>query len=940
MTASPQKNQPDFFTQIALTEIRDSSLKTPREPLPFDKRAAVLTPTEQAPIPTVQPMHTKEELDKALAEMRKTYAPYLRSCAPELPAVNQRTYLREFLLNGEESVTIPHFDGPVGNAVKTYTTEFSLDAFDGKAVYICFRGADYIAKVYINDTCVGIHEGFFSPFEFEITSAAKVGKNTLKVVLENDFVFRGGTVEGVNGSAKGLPEIEGDKLYAETGLGFDDPNVGWHHCPPGMGIYGDVFVEVRNTMHITDLYVRPLLDEQAAELWLEVENALHTKEDLTFHLSLYGKNFEETVFEALSYEPMSGTNPLPASYGKNVYKVRLSIPDCKVWDLETPYLYELQVAVFSADTLCDQGKIAFGMRSFTQDTDSEIKGKFYLNGRNIRLRGANTMGFEQRDVLKKDFDQLIDDILLAKICHMNYWRLTQRPVQDEVYAYCDMLGLLTQTDFPLFSVMRRSKFAEGVRQAEEMIRMVRKHPCNIMLTYMNEPYGNVEPGTRPHRHMTRPEMESFFKACDLILKFNCPDCVIKHIDGDFESPDLSGSNCMPDFHTYNLWYGGSLPFGKMYRGYWTPTLPGWYYGCGEYGTEGMESVDFMKRHYPAHWLAEPFHPGNIVGAQIPVQYHKFFDKPDSMESWVEKSQNYQAFATKLATECFRRDSRMVSFAIHLFIDAFPAGWMKTIMDCERNPKKAYFAYRDALAPILVSLRSDRFTYFDDETVSIEAYVCNDTNAPSDEKDTLVFELYDGDTLIRRCEVPAVYEEMTTNYIASAEFSMPNVADRKKLRLKAILVRGEEVLSYNHFDLEVFQHREIRKHDNLVIVDALEPGEHEVAGEKVTVEVRPPAYFASRNTGHPTVAEFQEKDFYMLYSKEADMIEYLITSDFLAEGFTPVFLSRGEDMPHLSAGLKKYDGKYYFLSLAKLLPENPVMQRFLANLYDYTRPTEE
>ena len=35
------------------------------------------------------------------------------------------------------------------------------------------------------------------------------------------------------------------------------------------------------------------------------------------------------------------------------------------------------------------------MREFRQDEDSTPKGKFYLNGREIRLRGANTMGFEQ-----------------------------------------------------------------------------------------------------------------------------------------------------------------------------------------------------------------------------------------------------------------------------------------------------------------------------------------------------------------------------------------------------------------------------------------------------------------------------------------------------------------------------------------------------------------
>ena len=64
-----------------------------------------------------------------------------------------------------------------------------------------------------------------------------------------------------------------------------------------------------------------------------------------------------------------------------------------------------------------------------------------------------------------------------------------------------------------------------------------------------------------------------------------------------------------------------------------------------------------------------------------------------MKEWIEATQAHQAFSAKIMTECFRRDPKMISTAIHLFIDAWPAGWMKSIMDCERNPKPAYFACR-------------------------------------------------------------------------------------------------------------------------------------------------------------------------------------------------------------------------------------------------------
>ncbi len=926
--AAPQ----DFFTFIAESGFSNSEETVAPAPIPFDKKVCELQESDAAPCKTEKKMDTKEELYEEISRLREKYSEFLKNYAPSISSPNKRIDLREFVLDGTEKITIPHFEGPVGYAVQTYETTFELEAFDEKAVYICFKGADYIAKVYINDVCVGMHEGFFSPFEFEITSAARIGKNTLKVVLENDFIYRGDTIKSETGHALGLPRIEGDKLYAATGIGYDDPEVGWHHCPPGMGLYNDVFVEIRNKVNITDLYVRPLLEENAAELWVEVENTERIAKKVIFNLSLYGRNFSETVFENFEYAPVSDGYELSASYGKNVYKVRIPLENAKIWSPETPYLYELHISALLDGKLCDNGRVSFGMRSFTQDTDSTPKGMFYLNGKKIRLRGANTMGFEQICVMNGDFEQLITDILMAKVCNMNYFRLTQRPVQDEVYEYCDMLGMMTQTDLPLFSVMRRSKFCEGVRQAEEMIRMVRKHPCNIVVTYINEPYGNVTHKSRPHRHMTRPELEDFFRACDLVVHYNCPECVIKHVDGDFEGPDHTEANCMPDFHTYNLWYGGNFTFAKMYRGYWVKVLPGWFYGCGEYGTEGMDPVNLMRRRYPAEWLKEPFDPNNIIGAQTPRQYYKFFDTPSSIDEWVEKSQAYQAFSTKMATECFRRDPRMVSFAIHLFIDAWPAGWMKTIVDCERTPKPAYFEYKNALEPMLISLRSDRFTFFDDETVSIETYVCNDTHNVSNGDYSIVYELYDGDKVIMRNETPAHFEEVTTAYVANAEFKI-SVEDRKKFCLKAILMHEGEVVSYNTFDVEVFKRRGINKNDNIVLIEDLEEGEHEIAGETVVVQTWATAYFASRDTGHPAVAEFGERDFYMMYNKEIDMIDYIVTKNFTASGFTPILLAKGKNSEAMAAGVKEYNGKKYVICLAKILPENPVAERFLSNLYN-------
>ena len=899
-------------------------------------------------IPTTDKISTKEQLYEELAKMKQQYQPYLENHAPFMEGCTKITKLTNFVLNGSEEITLPHYGGPLGYAVQTYETDFEAEPLAAdQAMYIRFKGADYIAFVYINGECVGSHEGFFSPFEFEISEQVKPGTNHLKVVLKNDYKYMG------NKDDKGGPLLDGDKLYAATGLGYDDAAVGWHHCPPGMGIYNDVTVEVRNKIHVTDIFVRG-----GKEAWVEIQNAEYAHRDITINLSVYGQNFQETVFENMTYIPSTSKTvglgdsltqaemldslakpmPLPLKHGINVYKIPITIPEPKIWSLEQPFLYQMQVTVLLDGKVCDRVKTQFGIRSFTQDLDSEIKGMFYLNGKKIRLRGANTMGFEQQDVMNGDIDQLIDDILLAKLCNMNYLRLTQRPVQDEVYEYCDKLGLMTQTDLPLFGCMRRNKFCEGVRQAEEMERMVRNHPCNVVVTYINEPFPNAY--NQPHRHLTREELEQFFAACDIVVKFNNPDRVIKHVDGDYDPP----STDMPDNHCYPMWYNAhGIDIGKLNKGYWIPVKPGWYHGCGEYGAEGLDFAEVMKSDYPKEWMVEPFNPKNIVNAQTGDFHYFFYDTPDSLEEWVRESQKHQAYATTIMTEAFRRDSRMVSQAIHLFIDAWPSGWMKTIMDCKRSPKPAYFAYRNALEPLHISLRTDRYTYYAGEEIAIEAYLCNDTDYAG--ACTVNYELYDGNgCLIRTAQTKAKAEACDVSRADDAVFTIGQVEDREKYTLKAILMDASgKVVDYNSVTLEVFADCEVVSDEDVVLIEKLLPGEYEIAGEQVKVKKCSmlPLHFVSRKTGHEAVKEFEPEDFKNWYDAKEDMITPIIENTFMAEGFTPILVSGNLDEeeewnPALAAAEKWYQDKRYVICQVDLRQENPVAKRFLKALLAETK----
>ncbi|HTR42585.1 MAG TPA: glycoside hydrolase family 2 TIM barrel-domain containing protein [Pseudomonadales bacterium] len=752
----------DIFARIAVDrrDARSKKLVAPR-PIPAPKRKLPLDKIVGAsafePLPRLE---TAADLRLKLDDVREAMAGFLSDLAPTLKSSRLILPLEEFdwreetaddrqnfssTLAGKGSwmrVSIPHYGPPLGRAVTYYRVTFKVTAemIQKGALFVAFDGVDYKAHVFVNDAYLGSHEGFFAPFEFDFTSYARLGDNTLVVKVENDYVFMG-SVGGVNSET-----LDGDKMYAATGLGYDDPKLGWHHCPAGMGICQGVRIEARSRLFIRDLYIRPLPDDHRAEAWVEVFNCDLRNIPVSFDISLFGQNFPATVFRDhlanSTTTQIAGHGDLDkqldqvvqklAGPGVSQFRITFEVPNARKWDLDTPWLYQLQVKLRKEPgEICDTGKQQFGMRTFVQDDQSTPKGKFYLNDREIRLRGANTMGFEQGCVFREDWQQLIDDILLAKICNLNYLRLTQRPVQREVYEYCDRLGLMTQTDLPLFGCLRRNKLCEAIRQVEEMERLVRPHACNVLVSYINEPFPNGQ--GRPHRNLTRDELEVFFDVATKVVRMCNPERVVKYVDGDYDPPTSAG---MPDNHCYCGWYiGHAIDLGSLNRGNWMAVAKGWHYGCGEFGAEGLDNLEVMRKFYPAGWLpaagekqTEPWRPSKLAQNQTDRFQYLWFPSQTTPEGWIAASQRHQAWITRMITEAFRRDSRMNSFAIHLFIDAWPCGWMKSIMDVLRAPKKAFFAYREALTPLMVSLRTDRHAFFSNEKIEMEAWICNDTHS--------------------------------------------------------------------------------------------------------------------------------------------------------------------------------------------------------------------
>jgi hypothetical protein len=823
----------DIFADIATKLPVDGrgGIEEPVEPGCPDRILPLSQPGEGAAPKRLRArkIETPAQLHAALAELRESTRPFLSNLAPALPDTRQRFAIDRFQwrigtdedcfaqsLEGVgqwEEVKIPHYGPPLGPASTLYRTTFDFppEMLACERLVLCFGAVDYRCQVYLNGMCLGVHEGFFEAFEFDATRAACACGNVLLIRVENDHTMLG---EAFNDHP-----ADGDKIYAATGLGYDDPQEGWHHCPPAMGIWQPVWFEGRARMVVADLFVRPLPDLDAVEIHVEIEKSGgKSEEETSLLVSIYGQNFAARVHENHAHRGeglwergfgdldhgIQGTNPSVMGAGRNYLSLTLPMPDARIWDLDAPWLYQAQVRLLDEEgRLLDAVAGQFGMRTFTQDEDSSPKGKFRLNGREIRLRGANTMGHLDQCVFQGNFDQLRDDILLAKLTNLNFLRLTQHPAQKEVYEYCDRLGLLLQTDLPLFATIRRNQFLECARQAAAMERHVRSHPSSALISFINEPFPAAR--GKPHRFIDREDMEVFFEIATKLVHRENPGRVIKCVDGDYDPPNRMG---MPDNHCYCGWYiGHGIDLGRLHHGGWMAVKPGWYFGCGEFGSEGVDSFGVMQEFYPEAWmppsLDAPWDPGVIPQSQTRNFHRLWYPSPGTAGEWIEASQRHQEWITRLMTESFRRKAGMNTFAIHLFIDAWPAGWMKAIMDVNRVPKKAWFAYRDALAPLAVSLRTDRTAGFSGETVPVEIWVCNDRDE-SPEGLSVAYEIMHEGACIASGAVPVITSPCAPAAQGRLEVVLPEVRQRGIVHVGATLIdKDGEALHDSEISLGLF-----------------------------------------------------------------------------------------------------------------------------------------
>ena len=351
--------------------------------------------------------------------------------------------------NDFEIVNIPHsnielplnyFDEKDFQFICCYKKEIYLEKeISGKLVYIHFEGVMAYAKVYLNGEFLGEHKGGYTEFDILLNPAIKFGqKNILTVVADST-------------ERADIPPFGGQIDYLTYG-----------------GVYREVQLKIVEPIYMKNIFCKTLnvLEESKK---LEVDTFIHnqnnSKNKITLKISL--KIDKKTINEIQSDFVLSGSTEQKLTLTLD------NLKNIKLWDIENPNLYEVNVEIINLDK--DSKKIGFRTAEFTPDG-------FYLNGELLKIIGLNRhqaypyIGYAMPErVQKKDADILKHELSL------NLVRTSHYPQSRHFLDRCDEIGLLVFEEIPGWQHIGNEEWKlVAINNVKEMVERDWNHPSIIL----------------------------------------------------------------------------------------------------------------------------------------------------------------------------------------------------------------------------------------------------------------------------------------------------------------------------------------------------------------------------------------------------------------------------------------------------------------------------
>jgi beta-galactosidase len=294
------------------------------------------------------------------------------------------------------------------NWVGCYRRSFEIPAATGTAgrYSSASRASGSAVEVWVNGERIGYNEGGRASAEFDITSVANPGTNTIAV-----------------------------KTYRLSDGAYLEDQDFWRLS----GLYRDVLVWSAPPVHITDFGVRTDLDDDYdnATLWVELHGTQYAPHPAAdngnrpdIHIELVSDGSGTVAEKTLKRVPYTLGQPT-----RTHTELRIDSP--KKWTAETPDLYTLLISIVADGEPIEVLSQRVGFREIEIDD----RGRFLVNGNPVLMRGVNRHEHEPETGHAVTIDGMLTDIRVMKQNNFNAVRTCHYPNHPAWYQLCNEFGL-------------------------------------------------------------------------------------------------------------------------------------------------------------------------------------------------------------------------------------------------------------------------------------------------------------------------------------------------------------------------------------------------------------------------------------------------------------------------------------------------------------------
>jgi len=333
-----------------------------------------------------------------------------------------------------------------------YKKKISIPAdFAGKQIRLRFEGAHDYTRVWVNGQFIWEHQGGWTPWECDITSVVKPGKEAWIALemtdLSKDISFNGKRLRPIGGLVRSV------SLQARPRTHFEFP------------IVSSPFSE----------------DGKTAELTIIGQvGTPHAEGEATFKL-----------YDPAGTEVPLSPNGCALDQSQVTFKVPVTAP--QTWTAEKPILYRLEVTSRAPG----QATATYSKQIGFRDIRFDAKNNMLINGRVVKLRGANRhlvnplKGFVPDDAINRR------DVELFKEANMNFVRTSHYPPGIGFVEQCDQKGLFVTLETAVLDCGKANRPSVGmnddpqyrdlfINQLRETILNYGSHPSVILWSICNE----------------------------------------------------------------------------------------------------------------------------------------------------------------------------------------------------------------------------------------------------------------------------------------------------------------------------------------------------------------------------------------------------------------------------------------------------------------------